>query len=122
MSLSYNPSLDPSHRDAIAQLEKQYDVGQGRLSITISPHPTRQGMHYKQLATVSQQRDAADDDWIMFTDDDDLWSPTRTATLTNVLADVGDDVDAVCIPWHVRHVGIPDVDRRVCLHAATALV
>lgn len=122
MSLSYNISLDPVHCDVIARLQEQHDY-QGRLSITIQSQPTRQGHHYYKLA--EQWDCGGEDPWIMFTDDDDLWSPNRTAVLTKILADVGNDtgVDAVYVPWHARHAGrIPDVDRRVCLHAATALV
>ena len=120
MSLSHNLA-DRMYHDAIANLQ-QYSRDNGKLSITHQSKPTRQGHHYLYLVRTS---DIDNDSWVMWTDDDDVWSPTRTATLASVLSNLphSTTLDAVLIPSHARHAErIADVDRRVCLHAATALV
>lgn len=119
LSISLSHNLDATYHDAIDRLEQQYNRD-GKLSIAHQLSPTRQGHHYRYLVHANTM--LTEDAWIMYTDDDDIWSPMRTYTLATTLAQQP-DADAVLIPSHVRHAGhIPDLDRRVCLHAATALV
>lgn len=109
ISLSHNLPTRPI-------IDRQHYDRDGKLSITQQPGPTRQGHHYRHLMSS-----IPNNSWVMFTDDDDIWSPTRTATLAHVLANLPTTTNAVLIPCHAQHPRIPDLDRRVCIHAATAL-
>ena len=100
ISMSCEPHIRDDVTAAIAEAREEYND----LTVYFQSDRLTQFQHYSRLAdTVTEDDEAADDTWILFTDDDDVWSPHRVSLYDDALQTSltnGTAVDFIAAGWY----------------------